>query len=257
MWPGNQRLRYLAWSMVVGICLIVLQILWRPDLRNPRGHAIGPAQFKLAVLRRFEQNTVPGSRNLLVYPVMTTSDGHREQLVTGDIYVSWPGAPAPYESFTFYADVPFTYQGDGGDVTATVEDYLKGTKRAGDAVPYRYAWWMSQSFTYIVLFGGSVLIFGLLLPLATSSMKEILSKMGQVQPAKEVQTDPSQLVFAEESSETTVQEDVPEQPAPSPAKELETGPLAEQLEQHEADKKYEGEFYPVVRPVHDPKADDD
>ena len=50
---------------------------------------------------------------------------------------------------------------------------------------------------------------------------------------------------------------MPEQQASSAVKELETEPLAEQLEQDESNKKYEGEFYPVVRPVHDPKTDDD
>ena len=203
MWPSSQRWRFLAWSIIVGICLIVLQLLWRPDLRNPRGHAIGPAQFRLAVLSGFEHNTLPGARNLLVYPPMTTSEGRHEQLVTGEIYVNWPGASSPYEPFTFYADIPFAYKGEGGDISATIEDYLKGAKRTGAAVPYRYAWWMSQSFTYAVLFGGSVLIFGVLLPLAASSMRQLWSEMRQVQPVEEVKMDSSEVVFAGEPLETT------------------------------------------------------
>jgi hypothetical protein len=188
---------------------------------------------------------------------MTTSEGTREQLVTGELYTNWPGASSPYESFTFYADIPFVYKGDGGDVSATVEDYLKGAKRTGTVVPYRYAWWMSQSFTYVVLLGGSVLMFGVLLPLAASSMRALWSEMRRGQPVDEEKTDSAGVVFAGEASEITTAEQVPGTLAPSAVKELEAEPLAEQVEQDEADKKYGGEFYPVVRPIHDQKADDD
>jgi hypothetical protein len=185
-------------------------------------------------------------RDLLVYPPMSTVEGKSVQIVIGDIYIDTPGATSPYEPFTFYADIPFTYKSQQTEVVGTVIQFLSGVKRSGGPVPFRYAWWLSRWFNYSALLGGSVLVFGVLLPLAANSMKVLWAEIRASKPGQEEEMVTEGAVLGDESSVTpSSEEPAPEEPAT--VKELEGEPLPEVERESEALKKYQGEFYPVVR----------
>lgn len=157
----------------------------------------------------------------------------------------------------------------------TVRDYLAEVAKVNPSISFRYAWWTTPRAVYALWGGGTLLLFGLLIPAGI----RLLVVAGLGQPVREEEydldrfksgpepvvvaaaapaPDPSELDRLRELEEKIMasiaagpNRDQEEKEEPAPIKKLEAGPLepatVPAAPSEHSPEEYTGEYYPVVR----------
>jgi hypothetical protein len=267
--------QWLILSLPVGIVIAYAFLQMEPADPTLPSVPFSHMRFRLERVTDTGQSILTRIR---VSPPLVDGNGKKTQTVT-----YWErqrnrntGQWDPVQRFITHADYPLT---PGGN--KSVMDFLAETKQRIPTLDYRFQWWLVPANIWAVALGGSILVIGILWPMALKTMV----KLGLAEPPDErmdlsaIRTTKNDVPDRVAASKVTagdqqkladltaaLEENVagmatagsggsahrPHADAPVKDLKLTAEPLtpATASAAKEEDNEYGGEFYPVAKPHH-------
>lgn len=277
---GLQNWRWWRWglvSLVVGG--LIGFVLTRLDGDDASLNTVPWQQLRFGVERRTDKGE-PVFTKIHVGPVVQNVYGKNVRSVTywERMRNKTTGQWDPVRQFRVVTDVPLSPTSPRKDYS--VLDFLAEKKKTIPALDYRYDWWWEPRNVWIGSVGGSVLLIGVLWPIALKGMVAV----GLAEPPEERGMDLSQVsskseeakvptgrvVSAAERAKLDAMNDdleaslaksatahsnaaAPDRPGETAVKPLKidtSEPVPAAAKADEKPHDYAGEFYPVAKPGH-------
>ena len=277
---GLQNWRWWQWaivSLVVGG--LIGFVLTRLDADDPTMDTVPWQQLRFGIDRRTDKGE-PVFTKIHVGPVVQNAYGRGVRSVTywERMRNKTTGQWEPVRQFRVITDVPLSPASPRKDYS--VLDFLAEKKKATPTLDYRYDWWWEPRNLWFISVAGSVLVIGVLWPVALRGMVAV----GLAEPPEERGIDLSRVSAAGDSAKVptgrptsaaerakldamnddleaalaksavehgrTTQTDTPSaQPAILPLK-IDTSEPVIAVKAEDKPHEYTGEFYPVAKPGH-------